>query len=211
MSRRINMNYENLASQNTVNKTAAALKEKGYRVYSVNKAAEALKKIREIIPEGSSVMNGSSVTLEQIGYIDYLKSEKHPFNDLHKKVTVENDPDRRSKLRKEAALSEFYLGSVHALTENGDFIVASNTGSQLPHIVYTSKNLIFVVSVKKIVSDISSGMKRLEEHVFPLEIKHMKELYNIETNISKIVIFKKEHPLLKRKIHFILVNENLGF
>lgn len=156
-------------------------------------------------------MNGSSVTLEQIGFTDYLKSGKHPWIDLHGQVNAENEPAKRNLLRNQATLSDYYLGSVHAVTYDGDFIVVSNTGSQLPHIVFTSPNLIFVVSTKKIVPTLAAGMKRLEEHVFPLENQHMKELYNAESNISKIVIFKKDPTYLNRKINFILVSENLGF
>jgi len=33
---------------------------------------EVMQKIKELIPAGSSVTNGASKTLEQIGFIDYL-------------------------------------------------------------------------------------------------------------------------------------------
>jgi CheY-like chemotaxis protein len=192
-------------------KTVSALKAKGYEVVTVKNGAEALEKIKQIIPPGATVMNGSSVTLEQIGYLDYLNSGKHGWNDLHAGVVAEADPAKRTALRKQASLSDYYLGSVHALMENGEFIVASNTGSQLPHIVFTSTNLIFVVSTKKIVADFNAGMKRLEEIVVPLENQHMLEKFGRGTSLNKIVIFKGESPFLGRKIHFILVNEDLGY
>ena len=131
-------------------KTVSALKAKGYEVVTVKNGAEALEKIKQIIPPGATVMNGSSVTLEQIGYLDYLNSGKHGWNDLHAGVVAEADPAKRTALRKQASLSDYYLGSVHALMENGEFIIGSNTGSQLPHIVFTSANLIFVISSSQI-------------------------------------------------------------
>jgi hypothetical protein len=114
-------------------------------------------------------------------------------------------------LRKQAVLSDYYLGSVHALAETGEFIIASNSGSQLPHIVFTSPNLIFVVGTQKIVPTLADAMKRLEEHVIPLEDKHMMVAYGAHTMDSKIVIFKHENPMMGRKVRMILVNEKLGF
>ena len=107
--------------------------------------------------------------------------------------------------------SEYYLGSVHALTETGEFIVASNTGSQLSHIVYTSPNLIFVVSTKKIVPTLPLAMNRLMDHVIPLEDAQMKRKYGVGTAPNKILTFTGENPMMKRKIRMILVNEDLGF
>ncbi len=205
------MTFTDSASNTSVIKTAKALKEKGYSVFIVRYGIEALEQIKKIIPAGSSVMNGSSVTLEQIGYVDYLKSGKHKWTDLHAKVNLEPDREKRGKLRKEATLSDYYLGSVHALTENGEYVVASNTGSQLPHIAYTSPNLILVVSIKKIVPNLDEGLKRVREYVYPLEEKHMQDLYQQHSALNKILISNGEAVMISRKVSFILIEENLGF
>lgn len=205
------MGYSTLASTNSIDKTRKALEKRGYEVFIVKDKIEALRKIKDIIPKGVSVMNGSSVTLEQIGYLDYLSSGKHKWDNLGGKIKAEPDKEKRRAMRKQSVLSDFYLGSVHALTENGEFLVASNTGSQLPHVVYTSPNLIFIVSTKKIVTNFEEAMGRIEKHVYPLEGKHMRELYNQETAINKIVIFRGEAPMIDRRVTFILVKENLGY
>lgn len=194
-----------------VEKTAGALTEKGYKVIRVKTGREALEAIKKIIPQGASVMNGASVTLEQIGYVDLLKSGEHKWDDLHAKVTSENNQEKRSKLRRQSVLSDYYLGSVHALVENGEFLIASNSGSQLPHIVFTSPNLIFVVGKQKIAPDFNKAMLRLTEHVIPMEDKHMQELYGIHTALNKLLVFKGEMKNSGRNITFILVDENLGF
>lgn len=205
------MNHDVLATPEIVEKTAAALRGKNYQAHVVADKTSALDKIKELIPSGASVMNGASVTLEQIGYIDYLKSGEHSWEDLHAEITAVNDDAKRKQLRREAVTSDFYLGSVHGLAENGEFIVASNTGSQLPHVVYTSPNLIFVVGTQKIVPTLADAINRLEEYVVPLEDKHMQDLYGVHTHISKLLLFKDESPMNNRTIHIILVNEQLGF
>lgn len=205
------MAYEQLAPKEIVTKTAEALHANGIEPFVVGNGAAALAKIKAFIPKGASVMNGASRTLEQIGFVEYLKSGEHDWHNLHASILAEKDPAKQAALRKQATLSDYYLGSVHALAETGEFVIGSNTGSQLPHIVFTSPNLIFVVSTKKIVPTLAAALKRLEEHIFPLEDKNIMAKYNIHTMLAKIVIFKRENLMLGRKVRMILVNENLGF
>ena len=143
--------------------------------------------------------------------MDFLKSGKNEWDDLHAKVDAESDPVKRAEIRKAAVISDYYLGSVHALTEDGQMVIASNTGSQLPHLDFTSPNIILIIGTQKIVPDLDNAMKRLEDYVYPLEDKRLKELYGTGTMISKILIFRNENARLGRKINIILVKEKLGF
>ena len=156
-------------------------------------------------------MNGSSRTLEQIGFIEHLKSGDHGWDNQHETVITEKDPTKQAGLRKQALLADYYLGSVHAVTEEGEYIVASNTGSQLPHIAYSSANVILVVGTQKIVSNLDEAMKRLEEYVVPLEEVNMQQKYGVGTQISKVLMVKNENPMARRKVTMILVREKLGF
>jgi hypothetical protein len=108
-------------------------------------------------------------------------------------------------------LADYYLGSVHAVAETGELVIASNSGSQLPHIVYTSPNLIFVVSTKKIVPTLEDARRRLREHVVALEDKRMMERLQSHTALNKEFIFHAEPAFLGRNIHMLLVEEDLGF
>jgi len=207
------MDYDTLASADSVQKTISALGARHIEAFYVESGSEALSKIKELIPAGASVMNGASVTLEQIGFVEHLKGGEHGWRNLHAEILAEKDPTKASELRRQAVLSEYYLGSVHGLAETGEFIVASNTGSQLPHVVFTSPNIIFVVSTKKITPSLPEAYQRLMQHVIPLEDKHMKEIYgpNSGTAPNKILTFTGENPMLQRKVKMILVGENLGF
>ena len=200
-----------LATQESITKTAAALQANGIEPIIVATGAEALAKIKELIPVGASVNNGASKTLEQIGYIDYLKEGKHGWNNLKAAIVAETDKVKQAALRKQASLSDYYLGSVHGLSETGEFVIASNMGSQLPNIVFTSPNPIFVVSTKKIVPTLSDAMERLEKIVVPLEDARIMAQNKVHVMLAKIVIFKKENPRIGRKVRMILVNEDLGF
>lgn len=205
------MDFKTLANNDTVEKTIKALAERNVSAILVQTKADALEKIKEIIPAGSSINNGSSTTLIEIGFVDYLKQKNHPWNNLHEKVLEETDEAKKSILKKDQVFADYYLGSVHALSENGEIVIASASGSQLPHIVYTSPNLIFVVSTKKITKNLDEALKRVREHVVPLEDQRMKSVNMGGTVLSKILILEQEPAFMGRKVHLIFVNEDLGF
>ena len=205
------MQYNQLASNESIQTTIGELAKHNIEAVVVDTKKAALEKIKELIPSGVSVMNGTSTTLVEIGFVDYLKEGKHGWNNLHEAILAESDPAKQGKLRKESALSDYYLGSVHALSETGEFVVASNTGSQLPHIVFTSQNLLFIVGAQKIVPTLSEALKRLEEYVVPLENERSQKAYGVPTTLNKIVIFKGESPMIGRKVKMIIVKESLGF
>lgn len=205
------VDYDMLSTEEVVKSTMVALKARGIEASVATNGIDALKKIKELIPKDSSVMNGASVTLEQIGFIEYLKGGEHGWSNLHEAIVEEKDPVKQGALRKQALLSDYYLGSVHALAQTGELLIASNSGSQLPHIVFSSPNLIFVVSTKKIVPTLADTYKRLYEHVIPLEDERVMKVYGMHTAPNKIVIFQGENPMIGRKIHVILVSEDLGF
>ncbi len=205
------MPYELIPDSKVINETADALRERGVEVFIVSNRNEALNKIKEIIPKGASVNNGSSRTLEEIGFIDYLKSDTHGWNNLHAAVVAEKDPAQQGELRNKALFAEYYLGSVHAISETGEMIIASASGSQLPHIAFTSLNLIFVAGVQKIAPTYDGAMKRLREYVIPLEDKRMKDAGMGGTMLSKIFTFEREPVFMGRKVRMILVKEKLGF
>jgi hypothetical protein len=205
------MDYNALASPTNLEVTIKALTKKQYQVHKVPNGAGALAKIKEIVPTDASVISGTSYSLKQIGFTDLLKSGQHEWRNLQAEILAEKDIEKQRNLRRQASLADYYLGSVHALITNGEFIVASNTGNQLPSLVYNAKNLILVVSTKKIVATMDAGFDRLEKHVVPLENTRSQSAYGSDTSLNKIVIFKNENPYSGRKVHIILVEEDLGF
>lgn len=205
------MQYDQLVDSKLLRSTVEALQSKNYSVDVVANKTMALDALKLLIPKQASVMNGASKTLEQIGFIDYLKSGQHGWNNLHTAIVAETDPAKQMKLRQQATLSDYYLGSVHALVSNGEFIIASNSASQLPNIVFNSPNLIFVVGTQKIVPSMTEAIERLEKYVMPLEDQRMRQEYGIGTTENKLLIFKGESAMSKRHIHFLLIEQVLGF
>lgn len=205
------MDYNMLASQESIDATVAALKANHFDAIVVESGADALAKIKEFIPQGASVMNGASTTLEQIGYIAYLEAGQHGWNNLKEAILKEKDPQKQSMLRKQSVVSDYYAGSAQGVTQDGSLVFASNTGSQLPHLAFTSKNIILIVSTKKIGKDLPAVWDRLENHIVPLEDARLMKASNAHTLHAKTLILHKENPKMGRKILVVFVKEDLGF
>jgi L-lactate utilization protein LutC len=207
----MNMDFTTPRARETVEKTIAQLAEHNYHAEIAANKEEALARIQELIPAGASINNGASTTLQEIGLVEYLKSGGHGWNNLHEAVLAETDPEKQSHLRKEATMAEYYLGSAHAITEDGQIVVASNTGSQLPPLAYTSANIILVVGTQKIVKDLNEAFDRIQTHVVPLEDTRMIGQYGYGTTYAKTLILHKENPAMGRMVRVIFVEEALGF
>ncbi|MES3006083.1 MAG: lactate utilization protein [Patescibacteria group bacterium] len=203
--------HTKLAHKNDLDKTTSALKLHNFEPIVVHTKEEALKTIQGLIPLGASIMNGSSETLREIGYTDVLKNGEHGWNNLHDAILTETDPAKQALLRRQSVVSDFYIGSAHAVTETGEIVIASNGGSQLPHLAFTSPNVIIVTGAQKITSTMADAFRRLEEYVIPLEDKRMQSVYGFGTAHTKTLILHKENPMMGRKIYVIIVNEKLGF
>ena len=104
---------------------------------------------------------------------------------------------------------DYAAGSVHAVTEDGQVLIVSNTGSQLGPYAYGAGNVIWVVGAQKIVKDLNEGLQRIYEYCLPREKVHMQQLYSTGTGVNKILIVNKEFR--PNRITMIIVKEELGF
>lgn len=205
------MNYSSLVSIESTQNTITALQAKNINAILVNTKEEALQKVKELIPKGSSVYNGSSRTLEEIGLVAYLKGDTHGWNNLHAAVLAETDPERKKELGREALFAEYYVGSVHAISEQGQLVIVSASGSQLPYLTFTSSHIVLVVGTQKITPTLNDAIRRMREYVFPLENERMKSLGMAGSVISKLLIIEEEPAFMGRSFDIIFVNEKLGF
>jgi len=199
--------WAELTDNKTVEKTAEALRRNGIEVFIAENGAEARKKVFELIPEGSEVMNNKSATLDAIGVSkEILESGK--YVSIRKMLTKINDEKQRHAFRRKSSSVDYDVGSVQAVTEDGQLVVVSNTGSQLAPIASAAEHVILVVSTQKIVKNLDEAFRRIEEHSLPLESEQLKKLFGVPSNISKILIINREH---RNRIQLIFVKEKLGF
>jgi hypothetical protein len=199
-----------LAADATIARTVDALRDKGYAVHVAETGAAAKDLIVGLIPAGAEVSQGASTTLEQIGVTEALE-EFGRFDNvrLRTRSMDRTTPEGIRAMRKLGVGPDWYVNSAHAVTEDGRIVVASNTGSQLAPLAFGAGEVIFAIGTQKIVPDLATAMRRLEEHTLPLEHGRMQGLYGINSEIKKILIINKEFR--PSRFTIVLIKEHVGF
>jgi hypothetical protein len=201
--------YNTLPPEERIRKVIESLKKNGIEAHFAPNAAEAKKKALEIIPAGASIMDMTSVTLETISVAHEVRDSKN-YKSVREELMKLNMKTEGAEMKKLGAAPEWTIGSVHAVTENGEALIASATGSQLPAYAYGAQKVLWIVGAQKIVKDMEDGMKRIYEHSLPLESERAKKAYGVPgSSVNKILIVNKEHEA--GRVQMILVNEILGF
>lgn len=198
------------ADEATVQKTATALREKGYEVFIADDLATARQIVLDKVPKGAEVSQGASKTLEETGITEAIEGsgDYDAIRPKTHKLDYKTE-EGRAQGRKMGASPDWWLNSVHAVTEDGRLVIASNTGSQLGPIAFGAGNVVFVVGTQKIVKDLDEAFRRIDEHVVPQENVRMQGLYGINTNVSKVLIINKE--VRAGRFTVVLVREPVGF
>jgi hypothetical protein len=203
-----NKEFAHLASDEQIERTARALEANNIQVLIAENGAEAKRLFFELIPEGSEVFLGASVTLETLGIKDEIdKSGK--YDAIRPKMFAMDRATQGREIRKLGGAPDYAAGSVHAVTEDGHVLIASNTGSQLGPYASGAGKVIWVVGAQKIVKDLNEGLRRIEEYCYPLEEVHMQQLYKMSTGVNKVLILNRE--IRPNRITMIIVKEELGF
>lgn len=203
-----NVGFGELASDEQIDRTVRALRANNIEALVAENGEQARQMFFERIPAGAEVFLGSSVTMEALGIKEVVDTSGQ-FDALRPKLWAMDRATQEREIRKLGAGPDYAAGSVHAVTEDGQVLIASNSGSQLGPFVSGAGHVIWVVGAQKLVKNLDEGMRRLEEYVIPLEDVHMQQLYNVRTNLSKLLIINKE--VRPGRITMIIVKEELGF
>ena len=197
------------ADDSTIEATAAALRGKGYDVHVVDDAVEAKRTVLQLLPEGAEVGQGASQTLEEIGVTAELEgSGRYDAVRARTRAMDRTTPEGLRAMRKLGVGPDWYVNSAHAVTLDGTIVDASNTGSQLAPLAFGAGEVIFVIGSQKLVPDLETAMRRLEEHSLPLENARMQGIYGIDSKIRKILIIHEESRA--DRFHVVLVRQPVG-
>ena len=203
-----NQEFAQLASDEQIQHTAKALEANGIHTLIAENGKEAKRMFFELVPEGAEVFLGASVTLETLGIKDEIDKSGR-YEALRPKMFAMDRATQGREIRKLGSAPDYAAGSVHAVTEDGQVLIASNTGSQLGPYASGAGNVIWVVGAQKLVKDLNEGFGRIYEYDLPLETEHMRQLYNAPTNVNKVLVVNRE--IRPNRITMIIVKEELGF
>jgi len=200
--------FSRVASEQQIRAVAIALERSGITATVVDSGEEARAAVRSMLPVRAEVYNNTSRTLEVIGVAEDIE-RSGLYQPLRPRLYRMDREMQGREMRQLSAAPDWVVGSVHAVTEEGDLLIASATGSQLGPIVSGAGHVILVIGGQKIVPDFNTGLRRLYEYCFPLEDQRAREAYGVPSGVNNVLVINR--ATRPGRITAILVNESLGF
>ncbi|WP_329544194.1 LUD domain-containing protein [Streptomyces sp. NBC_01356] len=196
------------ATAERLERVAAALRAGGFAAEILEDAAEARARIKDLVPEGASVLTGASETLRLSG-IDEDINTGGRYDAIRPRLLAIDRATGADEIRRLAAGPEFVVNSVAAVTETGSLVLASGSGSQLPANAGGAAHAVWIVGAQKVVPDLSTALRRVEEHALPLENARAQAVYGMPSAVNRLLILNAEpHP---GRGTVLLLREAIGY
>jgi hypothetical protein len=185
----------------TIEATVVQLEEHGFSVEVVDDLDAARDTVLARIPEGSTVMTNTSVTLEETGIAEAI-NEGGQYDSARNRMMALDYATQLTEMKAVAGQPDYALGSVHAVTSDGTLVIASASGSQLASYTWGAANVIFVIGAQKLVPTPEAARERIYEHSLKLEDARAYAAY------GQILEIHQERP---GRIHVVLIRQVVGF
>ncbi|HSS94184.1 MAG TPA: LUD domain-containing protein [Candidatus Dormibacteraeota bacterium] len=195
------------ATEDALNELADRLRQRNYEVLVVDNAAEAKAAALERVPDGAEVYSGKSKTLEDAGIFQELMDSGR-YNFVRKRLMKMDRATQGDEMRKMTASPDYIIGSVQAVTDAGQRLVASASGSQIGPLSAGARTVILVIGSQKIVPNLDEGLRRITEHVMPYEDKRLREQMGIGTKLTRVLILQGD--FMPGRTTVILVRDPIG-
>lgn len=201
-----------------VTPTIRALQRNNMAGYFVGTKDELIALLAELIPAGQTVGCGDSVTLEQLGVLNLLRSESYRFYDKYASGLTSED---KRKLYLQNFNADTFITGTNAITMDGKLFNIDGNGSRVAPMLYGPRQVIVVAGINKIVQDVDGAILRTRQIAAPLDAKRLKKQTPC-TKLNRCV--DCSHPqricndfvlitgqFIKNRIKVILVGMELGY
>ncbi|MGI5133522.1 LUD domain-containing protein [Streptomyces sp. CA-106110] len=196
------------ASAERLDRAIAALQANGFTAELLDNAAAARARIKDLIPEGAGVFTGASETLQLSGIAQDIETGDR-YQAIRPRVLKMDRATESDQIRRLVATPDVFVASVAAVTETGSLVIASGSGSQLPASAGGAARAIWVVGAQKVVPDLSTALRRVEEHALPLETARAQAVYGQPSAINRLLVLNAEPQPGRGTV--LLLREAIGF
>lgn len=199
-----------------VKNTLKNLESNNMNATFVETKEEALSLVKTMVEPSSYTATGGSMTLQECGIMDYLKTE----TDLHQEYH-------------EAYHAKYYLVSANAITEHGELFEVDGRSNRVSAMLFGPENVIVVAGINKLVPTLRAGAERVKNIAAPANATRLcrdtpctklghciaptlsddnlfsQGCMSDECICANYVVFRQQRT--KGRITVILVGEELGY
>lgn len=209
------MTPKEIRNEKLAQKMIKNLQRRNMKAFYCHTAAEAVEKVLELIPHGSSISWGGSMTLRGMGVVRALHD--NGGYTLYDRDVEGSNP---AEVYMQAFGCDYYLSSVNAISEDGVIVNIDGNGNRVAAITFGPKNVIFVVGLNKVCQDCEAALKRARSTAAPINTARFHLSTPCSTDgvchnccsedcICNYIHFLRHSP--KGKHQVILVGEDWGY
>lgn len=194
-----------------------ALESRNMEAYYVKTKEEALEKALELIPEGSTISWGGSMSAQEIGLTVALHAGDYVVYDRE----IAETREEKEEVAHKALSCDFFLGSTNAISEDGVMVNIDGNANRVAAYAYGPKNVLLIVGMNKVVKTEADAMSRAKNEAAPINAQR----FGIDTPCVKngscfdckkpecicCQILITRYSRVAKRTKVILVDENLGF
>lgn len=201
-----------------IQKTIDNLRLNKMKAYYAENSEQARDIVRELVKNDKLITSGGSMTLRECGVIDMLCEE---FGEAYLDRSAGKDRDAVEDIMRKAFVSDTFLASTNALTEDGELYNVDGNGNRVSAMIFGPKQVIVIVGVNKVVKSLAEAKERVEKIAAPKNtVRLEKNTPCAKTGVcghcrsedriccSYVTLAQQRVP---DRIKVIVVNENLGY
>ena len=199
-------------------KMVKAMQRRHFDAYYCATASEAKAKVNELIPDGSSVTWGGTMTVRDMEIPQMLR--ERGTIDVWDRDLVET-AEEKQEMYLRAFRADYYLSSANAISEDGVIVNIDGNGNRVAAITWGPQHVIFVVGMNKVAQDPEAALKRARSTASPINAARFDiqtpcqqdgQCHNCNSpqSICNYIHFLRNSSKPGRII-VILVGENLGY
>ena len=193
------------------------LKRRNMEAFYCATPEEAVKKVSELIADGSSVTWGGSMTIRDMGIPQALRN-RGTLEVLDRDLVT--DREEVVKIYERAFSADVYLSSANAISEDGIIVNIDGNGNRVAAITWGPKKVIFVIGMNKVAQTVEAALQRARSTASPInaarfDIKTPCQTdgvchnCNSSESICNYVHFLRNSPRGKHLV--VLVGEDFGY
>lgn len=209
---------QNIIKRNEIlaQKMIKELESRNMEAYYAGTKEEALQKALELIPEGSSVTWGGSMSIQEIGLTKALHEGNYEVYDREQAKT----PEEKHEIALKAFDTDFFLASANAISEDGVIVNIDGRANRVAAIAFGPRNVLMIVGMNKVVKTETDAMVRAKEIAAPINAQRFGKTPCAVTGSCSLCkapgciccqTMITRFSLEPKRIKVILVNDNLGF
>ena len=211
------MSPKAIANQNLANTIIKNMAKKNMEGYYCATSAEAVEKALSLMPEGSSVTWGGSMSIIECGLMDAIKTGKYEIIDRDLAKT----PQEVREMYAKQVMADYYLMSTNAITMNGELVNIDGRANRVACLCWGPQNVIIIAGMNKVATDVEDAIKRARNIAAPANTVRLnrntpctqtgkcENCYSPDCICSQVLVTRRSG--VPNRIKVILVGEELGY